>query len=124
MPYLGGKAVRPRTAIIPASLVAVLVFTAGLHGVRAQLLGYYPEDSGLGEENWGTTAPGLLWPIWEAALARRARLSPAPARPLQPLRPRASQGRTCTMSLTRYHTPTTLDGFVADPTTTASAPLP
>jgi hypothetical protein len=29
----------------------------------------YPEDSGLGERNWGTTAPGLLWPLWGAALA-------------------------------------------------------
>jgi hypothetical protein len=68
-PFLGGKRVRPRTAIIPGSVVALLVFTAGLHGIRAQLLGYYPEGSGLGEENWGTTAPGLLWPLWGAALA-------------------------------------------------------
>lgn len=68
IPRLGGKPVRPRTAIIPASLVAVLVLTAGLHGIRAQLLGYFPEDSGLGQENWGTTAPGLLWPLWGVAL--------------------------------------------------------
>jgi hypothetical protein len=67
-PYLGGKRVRPRTAIVPASLAALLIFTAGLHGVRAELLGNYPEGSGLGEENWGTTAPGLLWPLWGIAL--------------------------------------------------------
>lgn len=67
-PFLRGKPVRPRTAIIPGALVAILVFTAGLHAIRAELLGYYPENSGLGEENWGTTAPGLLWPLWGAAL--------------------------------------------------------
>jgi hypothetical protein len=65
---VGGKRVRPRTAIVPASLAAVLVFTAGLHGIRTQPLGYYSADSGLGEENWGTTAPGLLWPLWGVAL--------------------------------------------------------
>jgi hypothetical protein len=69
IPLLRGKPVRPRTAIVPGALVAILVFTAGLHGIRAELLGYYPENSGLGEENWGTTAPGLLWPLWGAALA-------------------------------------------------------
>jgi len=53
-------------------VAAVVVFTAGLHAIRAQLPGYYPEDSGLGEENWGTTAPGLLWPIWGAALGAAA----------------------------------------------------
>jgi hypothetical protein len=68
-PYLRGKPVKPRTAIIPGSLFAVLIVTAGLHAIRAQILGYYPENSGLGEENWGTTAPGLLWPLWGAALA-------------------------------------------------------
>jgi hypothetical protein len=69
IPYLRGRPVRPRTAVVPGSLVAILVFTAGLHAIRAQLLGYYPENSGLGEDNWGTTAPGLLWPVWGAALA-------------------------------------------------------
>ena len=68
IPFLGGRPVRPRTAIIPASLVAVLVTTAGLHAVRAQVLGYYPKGAGLGGENWGATAPGLLWPLWGAAL--------------------------------------------------------
>jgi hypothetical protein len=68
IPYLRGKPVKPRTAIIPASLVAVLIFTAGVHAIRAELFGYYPENSGLGEENWGTTAPGLLWPLWGVAL--------------------------------------------------------
>jgi len=68
IPYLRGKPVRVRTAVVPGALVAILVTTAGLLGIRAQLLGYYPAGSGLGEENWGTTAPGLLWPLWGAAL--------------------------------------------------------
>lgn len=69
MPFIGGKVVRPRTAIIPASLVALLVTNAGVHAIRAQIFGYYPEGSGLGQPNWATTAPGLLWPLWGAALA-------------------------------------------------------
>jgi hypothetical protein len=68
IPYLRGRPVRPRTAIVPASLIAVLVTTAGLHAVHAQILGYYPEGAGLGGRNWGATAPGLLWPLWGVAL--------------------------------------------------------
>lgn len=66
IPVLGGKPVRPRTAIIPASLVAVLVTVAGLEHYRAAILGYFPEGS-MGE-NWGTVAPGYLWPLWGVAL--------------------------------------------------------
>jgi hypothetical protein len=68
IPILGGRAVRLGIAIVPAALVAVLVMNAGVYAIRAQVLGYYPENSGLGEANWGTTAPGLLWPLWGAAL--------------------------------------------------------
>ena len=67
-PRLHGRPVRPRTAIVPASVAAVLILTAGLQSVRAQILGHYPEGAGLGEENWATTAPGLLWPAWGLAL--------------------------------------------------------
>jgi hypothetical protein len=66
IPVLGGKPVRPRTAIIPASLVAVLVTSAGLDHYRAAILGYFPEGST--GENWGTVAPGYLWPLWGVAL--------------------------------------------------------
>lgn len=66
IPALGGKPVRPRTAIIPASLVAVLMTSAGLEHYRAAILGYFPEGST--GENWGTVAPGYLWPLWGAAL--------------------------------------------------------
>jgi hypothetical protein len=66
IPFLGGKPVRPRTAIIPASLVAVLMTSAGLGHYRAALLGYFREGST--GQNWGTVAPGYLWPLWGVAL--------------------------------------------------------
>ena len=37
IPYLRGKPVRPRTAIVPASLVAILITSAGLTYVRTAL---------------------------------------------------------------------------------------
>jgi hypothetical protein len=42
IPVVGGKPVRPRTAIIPASLVAVLMTSAGLGHYRAAILGHSP----------------------------------------------------------------------------------
>jgi hypothetical protein len=66
LPFLGAKPVRPRTAIIPASLVAILLTSAGLGHYRAAVLGYFPEGST--GENRGTVAPGYLWPLWGVAL--------------------------------------------------------
>jgi hypothetical protein len=42
------------------------VTVAGLEHYRAAILGYLPEGS-MGE-NWGTAAPGYLWPLWGVAL--------------------------------------------------------
>jgi hypothetical protein len=64
--FLGGRPVRPRTAILPASLVAILMTSAGLGHWRAAVLGYFPEGST--GENWGTVAPGYLLPLWGVAL--------------------------------------------------------
>ena len=63
---MGGKPVRPGAATLPASLVAVLMTSAGLGHWRAAILGYFPEGSS--GENWGTVAPGYLWPLWGVAL--------------------------------------------------------
>jgi len=60
IPFLGGKPVRPRTAIIPATVVAVLVTSAGMAQLRALLTGQV-------SLNWGS-GPALLWPVWGAAL--------------------------------------------------------
>ncbi|HWM72486.1 MAG TPA: NYN domain-containing protein [Nocardioides sp.] len=64
VPRLRGKPVRPRTAIIPASLVAILITSAGLMWVRWLVLGRFH----LEKETWGLFAPQLFWPLWGAAL--------------------------------------------------------
>ena len=64
IPFLRGKRVRPRTAIIPASLVAILVTSAGLMYLRAVALGYLAVDA----QSWGMVVPELLWPVWGVAL--------------------------------------------------------
>ncbi len=68
VPRLGGRTVRPRTAIVPASVVAVLIGSAGLMFVRAAILGAVEIDS----ETWGLTVPQLFWPLWSVALAGAA----------------------------------------------------
>jgi hypothetical protein len=65
IPFLRGKRVRPRTAIIPASLVAILVTSAGLMYLRAFALGYVSVD----DQSWGTVVPEFFWPLWGVALA-------------------------------------------------------
>jgi hypothetical protein len=66
IPGLRGRPVRPRTAIVPATLVAVFIFNAALSGLRAFVLGNLPQ--GAVGEDWGTVGPGLLWPLWSVAL--------------------------------------------------------
>lgn len=55
---LSGKRFPEPMAIVPASLVSVMVTSAGLQVVRG-----FPADG------WATTAPGPLWPVWGVALA-------------------------------------------------------
>jgi hypothetical protein len=59
---ISGKRVPPAMAIIPASLVSVMVTSAGLQVVRGFLADGFPA------EGWATIAPGLLWPVWGVAL--------------------------------------------------------
>jgi hypothetical protein len=71
IPLLGGKRVPIPLAVVPASLVAVLVTTAGLMFVRLTLTGRLGVILGAGvlsAENWAALAPELLWPLWGAAL--------------------------------------------------------
>jgi hypothetical protein len=71
IPFLGGKRVPIPVAVVPASLVAVLVTTAGLMFVRLTLtgrLGAILGEGVLSAENWAALAPELLWPLWGAAL--------------------------------------------------------
>lgn len=67
IPRLGGRRVPPRLATVPASVVSVLVMTAGIMFVRLTVAGYF-EDTVFGSANWAALAPELLWPAWGAAL--------------------------------------------------------
>jgi hypothetical protein len=64
IPRLGGKPVRPRAAIIPASLAAILLTSAGLTWVRWALAGRFTLEA----DTWGLHLPQLFWPLWGAAL--------------------------------------------------------
>ncbi|MEU4184041.1 hypothetical protein, partial [Micrococcus luteus] len=54
--FKAGKRIPPLLAIIPASVVAVVLIPAGL--MNAQL----PLDG----DNWAVNAPGILWTLWGA----------------------------------------------------------
>jgi hypothetical protein len=71
IPILRSRRVPPALAIFPASLVSVLVTTAGLMFVRLTLtgkLGAILGEGVLSAENWAALAPELLWPLWGVAL--------------------------------------------------------
>jgi hypothetical protein len=66
IPFLGGRRVPIPLAVIPASLVAVLVSTSGLMFVRLTLtgrLGAILGEGVLSAQNWAALAPELLWPL-------------------------------------------------------------
>ncbi|GAA0242266.1 hypothetical protein [Haladaptatus pallidirubidus] len=65
LPLLGGKRVSIWLAVVPASLVSVLVAMAGLMFVRKTVLGnsFFTLTDG-----WAAIGPVLLWPIWGVAL--------------------------------------------------------
>jgi hypothetical protein len=69
VPVLSGRRVPPALAIVPASLVAVIVTNAGLMFVRLMLLGtLFEVFTFLDEGDWAALAPELLWPVWGVAL--------------------------------------------------------
>lgn len=63
---LAGKPVPPRVAIIPASVMTVLILEAGLMYDRLALSGTWNDEFRQG--NWGTVAPEITWPLWAVAL--------------------------------------------------------
>lgn len=65
LPFLASKRVPIWLAVVPASLVSVLVATAGLMFVRQVVLGTTPFTL---TDGWAIIGPELLWPIWGAAL--------------------------------------------------------
>ena len=56
--FKAGQRVPPLLAIIPASLVAVVLIPAGLMNSQLPLTG----------DNWAINAPGMLWVVWGIAL--------------------------------------------------------
>ncbi|HEY3562379.1 MAG TPA: NYN domain-containing protein [Kribbella sp.] len=56
--FRAGRRVPPLLAIVPASIVAVVLIPAGLMNARLPLDG----------DNWAINAPGILWTVWGAAL--------------------------------------------------------
>ncbi len=70
LPWIGGRRVPTALAIVPATLVSILVTSAGLMFVRLVLFGTFTlGDIDLGlDQNWAAIAPELLWPVWGVAL--------------------------------------------------------
>jgi hypothetical protein len=70
IPFLAGRRVPESLVVIPASLIAVLVTSAGMMFVRLVLTGTMSEVFVFAEEvGWAALAPELLWPVWGVALA-------------------------------------------------------
>jgi hypothetical protein len=70
IPFVAGKRVPIWLAVIPASLVSVMVTEAGLMFVRLTFFGTFRlgERSLTLDENWAAIAPELVWPVWGVAL--------------------------------------------------------
>ncbi|MFJ2745483.1 NYN domain-containing protein [Streptomyces sp. NPDC087440] len=56
--FRAGRPVDPRTAIVPASLVALVLVPGGLMNLR----------SGMDAQMWGTNGPMLFWVVWGLGL--------------------------------------------------------
>ena len=70
IPFLAGRRVPESLVVIPASLISVLVTSAGMMFVRLVLTGTMSEVFVFAEEvGWAALAPELLWPVWGVALA-------------------------------------------------------
>lgn len=86
LPIITGRRVPPALAIVPATIVSVLVTSAGLTIWRRILLGN--SIFSLFDGNWAAVWPALLWPIWGIALGA-ATLAYYFRRQAEGLRPRA-----------------------------------
>lgn len=64
IPGLRGRRVRPRTAIVPASIVAILITQAGLMYIRRLIKG----DVSIASDTWSLDLPGIFFALWGVAL--------------------------------------------------------
>jgi hypothetical protein len=71
LPVIGGRRVPPALAVVPASVVALLVTSAGLMYWRMVLGGGFRLGTSLTltlRDDWGALLPELLWPFWGVSL--------------------------------------------------------
>lgn len=61
--FRAGERVPPQLAIIPSSIMSVVIMSAGVSGVRSLMI------DGIDAQAWAITGPQLLWPLWGLALA-------------------------------------------------------
>lgn len=66
MGRLAGRRVPPRLAIVPASVIAILIVEAGIMYDRMALTGTWDDEFRSG--NWATVVPEMTWPLWGIAL--------------------------------------------------------
>jgi hypothetical protein len=70
IPFVARKRVHLWLPVIVASVVSVLVTSAGVMFIRLELTGALSDTFAFGRElSWAALAPELLWPVWGVALA-------------------------------------------------------
>lgn len=69
IPGLRGRRVPPALAVVPASVVSLLVTSAGLMFVRFGLDGTFAEAVPGADSDVAAWLPEMFWPLWGAALA-------------------------------------------------------
>ncbi|MFB7482099.1 hypothetical protein ACFUEM_16615 [Streptomyces anulatus] len=62
---LRGRRVPLSLAVVPATLVSVLVTIAGVMYIRLHFQGAFDNQ----KDDWGATVPEMIWPVWGIALA-------------------------------------------------------
>jgi hypothetical protein len=62
---LRGRRVPLSLAIVPATLVSIMVTIAGAMYIRLNFQGAFDDQ----KDNWGATFPETIWPVWGIALA-------------------------------------------------------
>lgn len=66
IPFLRGRRVPPKLAVVPATLMAIIIAEAGFTYIRKALTGQWLM------EEWGAWLPETFWPVWGGALAAAA----------------------------------------------------
>ncbi|MBO3738582.1 hypothetical protein [Actinoplanes flavus] len=65
---LRGRRVPISLAVVPATLVSIMVTVAGVMYIRLHFQGAFDNQ----RDDWGATVPEMVWPVWGIALAAAA----------------------------------------------------